>query len=311
LLACTALILGLSAPARAAVVFSTDFESGVPAQLTGQGVQIESVQGLAGLGAPDNQFGGSLLRYYTQTLYDTSLTLTDLPPHTHVSLGFLVALIDSSRRMRAVKVDDELGNMLGTYARTKRESEAVARELQARHLPVVTTYPGSVWGPHDPHSGESVKLAGSMVRGALPVVMAGGWGVVDVRDVADLHARIMRPHAAPHRYPAFGHYVRMEAIHRLACAAAGVQRLRIQLPGWVLMSGLPLIWLLERLGVESPVTVDGLSIGFADQPVDNGDVEDALGLSFRPFERTATDMIAWMRAQGMLPAGPPRAALQH
>lgn len=85
----------LAAAARAQVVFQSDFESGIPAQLTGQGVQVEGVQGCAGLGAPGNQFAGSLLRYHTQQLYDTTLTLTDLPPHTRVSLGFLLALIDS------------------------------------------------------------------------------------------------------------------------------------------------------------------------------------------------------------------------
>lgn len=105
-----ALTIGLPAYARAEVVFSTDFESGLPAQITGQGVQIESVQGLAGLGAPGNQFGGNLLRYYTQTLYDTTLTLTDLPSHTYVSLGFLLALIDSwdGTELMEVVVDGQL-----------------------------------------------------------------------------------------------------------------------------------------------------------------------------------------------------------
>lgn len=105
-----ALAVGLPASPHAEVVFSCDFESGLPPQITGQGVQIESVQGLAGLGAPGNQFGGSLLRYHTQTLYDTTLTLTDLPPHTHVSLGFLLALIDSwdGTELMQVVVDGQL-----------------------------------------------------------------------------------------------------------------------------------------------------------------------------------------------------------
>lgn len=89
------LLLLMAATARAQVVFQTDFESGIPAQLTGQGVQIEGAQGCAGLGAPGNQFGGNLLRYHTQPLHDTTLTLTGLPAHTHVSLGFLLAVIDS------------------------------------------------------------------------------------------------------------------------------------------------------------------------------------------------------------------------
>ncbi len=100
-----AIVLALASVAGAQVVFSSDFESGIPAELTGDGVRIEGVQGYAGLGAQGNQFGGSLLRYYTQTLYDTTLTLTNLPPHSHVSLGFLLALIDSWDGTELFQVD--------------------------------------------------------------------------------------------------------------------------------------------------------------------------------------------------------------
>lgn len=105
-----ALLLTLAAVrAGAQVVFQTDFESGIPPQLTGLGVRTEGVQGCAGLGAPGYQFGGNLLRYYTQPLHDTTLTLTELPPHTHVSLGFLLALIDSwdGTELMQVEVDGQ------------------------------------------------------------------------------------------------------------------------------------------------------------------------------------------------------------
>jgi hypothetical protein len=76
-------------------VFYTDFESGLPAAMSAQGAAIEGVQGYAGLGPSGNQFGGSFLRYTSVPLYDTSLTLTGLPAHDHLSLAFLAAFIDS------------------------------------------------------------------------------------------------------------------------------------------------------------------------------------------------------------------------
>ena len=88
-------LLAGAGPAAAEVVFATDFSAGIPPQLAGAGVQVEPAQGLAGLGPAGNQFGGSVLRYHTQALHETTLTLTDLPAHTRVSLGFLLALIDS------------------------------------------------------------------------------------------------------------------------------------------------------------------------------------------------------------------------
>ncbi len=89
------LTLALAPRAGAEVVFTTDFSGALPVEITAPGAQLEGAQGLAGLGVPGNQFGGSVLRYHLQILHDTTLTLTDLPPHTHVSLGFLLALIDS------------------------------------------------------------------------------------------------------------------------------------------------------------------------------------------------------------------------
>jgi hypothetical protein len=74
-------------------VFSSDFESGLPAQISGPGVSVESVQGYAGLGSAGNQFSGSFLRNLTND--DVTVTLTGLPAHDVVDLLFLFAAIDS------------------------------------------------------------------------------------------------------------------------------------------------------------------------------------------------------------------------
>ena len=75
-------------------VFSTDFESGLPAQFSAPGSVIQGVQGYAGLGPSGNQFSGSFLRYTSVPLFDTQLSLTGLPAHDHLSLKFLLAVID-------------------------------------------------------------------------------------------------------------------------------------------------------------------------------------------------------------------------
>jgi hypothetical protein len=86
-------LLLASAPTMATTVFSSDFESGLPAEITGLGASVESVQGYAGLGAAGNQFAGSFLRNLTN---DTvTLTLTGLPAHDTVDVLFLFAAIDS------------------------------------------------------------------------------------------------------------------------------------------------------------------------------------------------------------------------
>ncbi|MCW5768479.1 MAG: hypothetical protein KIT19_07330 [Phycisphaeraceae bacterium] len=79
-------------------VFFTDFDSGAPAAISGY-FSIESVAGFAGMGATGGSsvFGGQLLRNDStgNPAAATALTLTDLPAHTHVSVSFLLAVIDS------------------------------------------------------------------------------------------------------------------------------------------------------------------------------------------------------------------------
>ena len=76
-------LLGTAGSAALAdtTVFFTDFESGLPAQMTAPGAGIEGVQGYNNLGPIGNKFGGNFLRYTSVTLYNTTLTLTGLPAH--------------------------------------------------------------------------------------------------------------------------------------------------------------------------------------------------------------------------------------
>jgi hypothetical protein len=91
-------------------VFYSDLEAGVPAEFSATGAFIDGVEGYEGLGSPDNQFSTSFLRYTDIDLFDTTLTLTGLPPHSHLSLGFLLALIDSwdGTELLQVRVDGAL-----------------------------------------------------------------------------------------------------------------------------------------------------------------------------------------------------------
>jgi hypothetical protein len=75
------------------IVFSSDFESGLPAGITPGTALITGVQGYAGLGPVGNQFGGSFLR--SETANAVTLNLNNLPTHSSVNIAFLFAAIDS------------------------------------------------------------------------------------------------------------------------------------------------------------------------------------------------------------------------
>jgi hypothetical protein len=70
-----------------------DFESGIPSSIAPGTAGLTGVQGYAGLGPTGNTFGGSFLRGGANV--PVTLTLQNLPPHTELELGFLLAIIDS------------------------------------------------------------------------------------------------------------------------------------------------------------------------------------------------------------------------
>lgn len=95
---CLAVLFGftiLVEGVRAQEVFSTSFETGLPAEFSAPGSVIEPVQGWSGLGPPGRQFSGNFLRYTSLPIFSTTLTLNDLPAHEYVNLRFLLAVIDS------------------------------------------------------------------------------------------------------------------------------------------------------------------------------------------------------------------------
>jgi hypothetical protein len=105
-----AVALSTRGSAATIAVFSTGFESGIPPEFSAPGCGVEAVQGYAGLGPVGRQFGGSLLRYTAVTLYPTTLTLRDLPPHTSVNVKTLLAVIDSwdGTELLEIRIDGAL-----------------------------------------------------------------------------------------------------------------------------------------------------------------------------------------------------------
>lgn len=87
------------------------------------------------------------------------------------------------------------------YAQTKGYADRVARRLQAQGAPVIVTYPSSVVGRAF-HTAPGVTERGwaPIVRFGVAPRLRGGMQMIDVRDVAAVHAAVMTPGGGPRRY---------------------------------------------------------------------------------------------------------------
>lgn len=109
--------------------------------------------------------------------------------------------------------DTPPANGRSAYAKTKGYADRVARRLQADGAPVVVTYPSSVVGPAF-HTAPGVTERGwaPIVRFGVAPRLRGGMQMIDVRDVAAVHAAAMTPGRGPHRYVCGGELITFDGM---------------------------------------------------------------------------------------------------
>lgn len=201
--------------------------------------------------------------------------------------------------------DLPIGDVDLPYTRTKIQSELLARRLQDEGRPVVTVYPGGVYGPHDPYTGENTRRLTWVVKGLFPIWAPGAMHVVDVRDVASVVAAALEPGRGPRRYVVPGHHMDGPLLFGTVGRAIGRRRPHVALPGTI---GVPMTSAIASLhtrlpeGWRYPADVEGVEISRRDTRLDDGPARRDLGVHPRPFEQTIHDTITWMVDAGHLPA---------
>jgi dihydroflavonol-4-reductase len=206
-----------------------------------------------------------------------------LDPIVYVSS--YVALLPAKGRV--LTAESPVGTPGPAYARSKADSDRVARGYQDAGAPVAISYPGMVWGPHDPHFGESNRLAVQILRGRLPFIPDGGVPIVDVRDVAQLHAQLERGRG-PRRYMAGGAYVPFpELVDSLARVTGRGIRHRV-LPD-----------LFARLMAQFNEAIYTVCQAAR---CDDSRTRDEFGITPRDPDVTLTDSVRWLAEQGHINA---------
>ena len=237
-----------------------------------------------------------------------------LDPVVYVSS--VLALLPS--RGAVLTPDSPVGRPLGAYSRSKADAERVAREHQEAGAPVVVVSPGSVWGPHDPHFGESARMASQILKGQLRVVPTGGFSVVDVRDVAGALAAVFERGRGPRRYTLGGHFTSLADLVRTILRLA---RRRVAIATMPASLALGAAWaadLAQRaLPWRLPVHLGGVYESFCAARSDDSRAAAELGFSPRLLEDSVADTVRWLVREGRvtpleagaLAPGPPAAGV--
>jgi nucleoside-diphosphate-sugar epimerase len=148
---------------------------------------------------------------------------------------------------------------LSTYVRSKALAERAAWDFMAREggsMEMVTINPTAIFGPVlSPTLSGSITIIKMLLNGKPPVMPRISMGVVDVRDVADLHVRAMTaPAAAGQRFLCVsGKALWLREVaeilkENLGPAAAKVKT--SETPSWLLKLLVPFVPVLKEIGPE-------------------------------------------------------------
>lgn len=231
------------------------------------------------------------------TVMEASIS-AGLDPIVHVSS--FVALMRDDVVDDVLTPDSPPGDPSTAYPASKARQDIHVRELQARGEPVIITYPGGVYGPCDPHDGESVQIVRAIMARYYTLVPDAGMPICDVRDVAAVHAAVIQKGQGPRRYMAGGHYTPLRDLVAhvarvtgrwlpTAPAPAGVTAIAGRLGDW-----------LRTEGVGTGVTSQGVWLANHRARVDNSRTEHELRIGFRPVAQTIEDQVRWMEKTGRL-----------
>jgi len=222
--------LGIDADAVDVVVGDMTDRAAVDALVSGCDAVIHAAASVAVLNRADAERAFEINVTGTRNVLDAALA-AGCDPVVHVSS---VAVFGHEGEP-VITADDPLSTGGDNpYGRSKAVADQDARDRQAAGAPVVIVYPGGVTGPAVGDSyGEVADGFVSMLRSGCLVTNAGGIDVIDVRDLAEVLAAIVKPGLGPRRYTVGGRLVTLPEVGALIRRLTGRRFPVLPVPGAV------------------------------------------------------------------------------
>ncbi len=193
--------------------------------------------------------------------------------------------------------EDPVKEPAGPYARSKAGAERLARHFQKRGAPVSIVYPGTVWGPHDPTLGAGVDTVLQFLRAGFLPLTPGGIPIIDVRDLAAVHAALMEPGRGPRRFMAAGHLCTTRDLAGLLRELTGRRIFTVPVPGAVMLGLGHLGDVFAPLGRGVGITSEAMETLTRMVPADCSALGRELGVELRPLRDTLRETIRWLYAE--------------
>jgi len=183
------------------------------------------------------------------------------------------------------------------YCKSKVLAEETVYDfLKSHSLPVVLILPTFMFGPGDIAPTSSGQLIQNFLERKLPGIIDGGFTVVDARDVAQAMITAVQQGKSGERYIIGERYLDMADLFKALEHVSGVPAPARVIPYFVTLA---FAWVTQTIaqirGSSTLVTVDSVRTSHLKRRVTAAKARRELGSTFRPFEETLRDEIAWYR----------------
>lgn len=187
---------------------------------------------------------------------------------------------------------------LPVYDRSKWAGEQELRTVIERGLDAVIVNPTGVYGPvdHPDRLSRLNSVTAEAMRGRTPVMIGGGFDLVDVRDVA--HGLILAGEKGRtgENYLLGGYMTSLLDLCRMAAARTGAKGPRFAIPAKALGAVLPIVEPIGKRFGSDILSKAALGAILSAPIVDHGKAERELGYHPRPTAETVADLVDFLRA---------------
>lgn len=195
-----------------------------------------------------------------------------------------------------------IGHTRMMYEQSKAESEKMVLNAVSRGLDAVVLTPTAIIGPYDYRPSFLGRALIQIFRNTLPMLVAGGYNWVDVRDVADAAIRAAEKGRRGERYILSGTWLSLKQLSALMSEISGRKTPSAIVPRFVAEIGTPFIGLYSRLRNQQPLyTRDSLEIlTNSNRFISCAKAAAELDYSPRPIEITIKDTFEWFKQEGFI-----------
>lgn len=189
------------------------------------------------------------------------------------------------------------------YRKSKVVAEnAIADFQKTHHIPIVQILPTAIFGPGDIGPTSTGKLILEFLTRKLPAVPAGGFSMVDARDVAQAMLNAFEHGKDKERYIVSNGYISLADILERMEKMTSVPAPRIHVPYAVMLAMAYMAEMRTRItGADSVMSVDAIRILHEEHKVSGAKTIRELGVTMHTVEQTLRDEINWYVQNGYVP----------